>query len=302
MRPHLGPDHAIAAIAEAQGGTIDRRQLLTLGLSARAIGRRVGAGSLHERHRGVYAVGHGLLGADGKRWAAVLACGPGAMISHASAAEAWDIRPSAAAVIHVTVPNRSGHRRPGIRVHRPRELRADETTTLHGLPITTPARTLLDLAGAGLRGRRLEAALDRAELRCHVDWAEVARLLERYPRRRGAPALRTTLDRYAPGSLETASVLEEIVLEICDELAVPRPQVNRVIEGRRRDFYWPRWGLVVEADSYTWHRSPTALDEDRERDVELTLAGLDTLRFTYAQCTKRRNYVKNSIRRALGPS
>jgi very-short-patch-repair endonuclease len=90
------------------------------------------------------------------------------------------------------------------------------------------------------------------------------------------------------------------VLELCDEYALPRPQVNRVIEGTRRDFSWPEARLVVEADSYAWHRSPTALDDDRERDVRLTLAGYIVLRFTYEQCTKRREYVRESILRGLG--
>ena len=80
----------------------------------------------------------------------------------------------------------------------------------------------------------------------------------------------------------------------------PRPQVNSVVEGRVRDFFWPDAGLVVEADGYRYHRSPTVFSDDRERDVELALAGLRTLRFTYDQCTKRRNYVKTSILAARG--
>jgi very-short-patch-repair endonuclease len=89
------------------------------------------------------------------------------------------------------------------------------------------------------------------------------------------------------------------VLELCDEHSIPRPQTNIVIEGKVRDFYWPHAHLVVEADSYRWHRSPTALDDDRERDVTLTLAGYTTLRFTYAQCTERPRYVRAAILRGL---
>jgi very-short-patch-repair endonuclease len=127
----------------------------------------------------------------------------------------------------------------------------------------------------------------------------VARLIERHPHRRGVPALRAKLAAYAPGSVDTRSRLEEIVLELCDQFAIPRPQANAVIEGRTRDFWWPQAALVVEADSYRWHRSPWALDADRERDVELALAGVRTLRFTYDQCTKRPKYVRNAIRRTL---
>ena len=105
------------------------------------------------------------------------------------------------------------------------------------------------------------------------------------------------LARYRGG--DTRSALEEIVAELCDRFDLPRPLENCVIEGKVRDFYWPHARLVVEADSYSWHRSPSALDDDRERDVTLTLAGYRTLRFTWEQVTQRRRYVANAILRAL---
>jgi hypothetical protein len=296
----MTPDLVIAALAERQGGIVSRAQLVARGLSAQSIDRRIRAGRLHIVYRGVYAVGHRVLGAEGRRWAAVLACGDGAVLSHASAADAWDIRHSHAATIDVSVRSRARVRQRGIRVHRPRSLPADEVTTLRGLPITTPARTLLDLAAGGLRDRPLEAALDRAERECKVDWADVRRLLDRHAGRPGVPALDAVLARYVPGSVETLSRIEEIVLELCDEFAIPRPQVNCLIEGKRRDFYWPDARLVVEADGYRYHRSPSAFNDDRERDVRLVIAGLRTLRFTYDQCTNRRGYVKQSILNAHG--
>jgi hypothetical protein len=235
------------------------------------------------------------------RWAAVLALGDGAVLSHGDAASAWDIRRKVAGPIHVTVPGRTGRkRRSGIRVHRPESLPADEVTELDGLPITTPARTLLDLAASGLRGRPLEAALDRAELLGLLDFADLRRLLERYPGRPGTPSLTAVLSRYDAGEVDTRSVLEELVLELCDAHGLPRPHVNSVIEGKVRDFHWPRSRLVVEADSYTWHRSPSALNEDRERDVTLALAGYRCLRFTWEQVTQRREYVAGAILRGLG--
>jgi very-short-patch-repair endonuclease len=105
------------------------------------------------------------------------------------------------------------------------------------------------------------------------------------------------LERYRGG--DTRSVLEELLAELCDAHDLPRPLENCVIEGKVRDFYWPHARLVVEADSYSWHRSPSALDDDRERDVELTLAGYRTLRFTWEQVTRRRTYVVNALLRAL---
>lgn len=300
MRAQLAPDLQIAAIAARQGGAVATRQLYACGLSRQAIVRRLRAGRLHPIHRGVYAVGHRLIGPVGLRWAAVLAMGDGSSLSHPSAGAAWDLAASNARTMHVTITTRAGRgRRPGIRVHR-RSLPADEFTTLDGLPITTPARTLIDLAAGGLRGRALEAALDRAEVALRIDWADMHRLLERHAGRPGVPVLNATLARYAPGTVDTRSVLEEIVLSLCDEFAIPRPHVNTVIEGKVRDFFWPDARLVVEADGYRHHRSPTALDDDRERDVQLVLAGLRSLRFTYDQCTKRRNYVKTSILAARG--
>ena len=107
------------------------------------------------------------------------------------------------------------------------------------------------------------------------------------------------MDRYR-GPTDVRSHLERLLLELCAENGLPRPLVNTVIERRVRDFYWPHCRLVVEADSYRWHRSPTALNDDRERDVELTLAGYRVLRFTYEQVTRRPQYVIRAIRSALG--
>jgi hypothetical protein len=301
MRRELVADHAVAAIADRQGGVISRTQLVALGFSAAAIDRRVRAGRLHLLYRGVYSVGHRVVGVIGRLWAAVLACGQGSVVSHASAAAALEIRASAARTIDVTVGPGGRARRPGIRMHRSGLLSPDEVTTLDGLPITTPARTLLDLAASGLRGRRMESALDQA-LQRGLDFAELQRLLARYPTRPGSPFLNAQLSRYAVGTVDTRSELEELVLELCEAHGLPRPHVNCVIEGKVRDFHWPHAGLVVEADSYRWHRSPSALNDDRERDVILMLAGYRFLRFTWEQVTGRRDYVVRALLRALATS
>jgi very-short-patch-repair endonuclease len=107
------------------------------------------------------------------------------------------------------------------------------------------------------------------------------------------------LSRFHASGVDTRSVLEELVLALCDAHGLPRPRVNTVIEGRERDFCWPHARLVVEADSYTWHRSPSALDDDRERDVTLTLAGFRVLRFTWEQVTRRPRYVTAALLAAL---
>jgi very-short-patch-repair endonuclease len=300
MRPQSAPRRALALRAARQGGVVSHEQLLRLGLSPEAIKRLVRGGRLIPLHRGVYAVGHPAVGVDGLRWAAVLALGDDAFVSHASAADALGIRASASRLMHVTVRGRGGReRRVGICVHRPRALPDDEVTTLRGLPITTPGRTLLDLAGTGLKGRALESALNQAELDVRLDFAELHKLLARYPRRPETRSLTAQLDRYRAVA-DVRSHLERLVHELCDRHRLPRPLVNTVIEERVRDFYWPHRRLVVEADSYRWHRSPSALNDDRERDVELTLAGYTVLRFTYEQVTRRPRYVLRALRIALG--
>ena len=297
MRDHNATDAAIAMLAAAQGGVVEHGQLLVLGLSASAIGRRSDIGRLHRLHRGVYAVGHQQVGVEGRRWAAVLACGPSAVLSHRSAAAAWDLD-RGGGVLHVTVGT-GGRKAPeGIRLHRTVTGRPEEVTTLGGLPVTTPARTVLDLAASGLHGRPLERIVDRAERLRLVDFGELRRMSER--RRPGSASLKAVLSRYHAGPVDTRSRLEEIVQELCDAHGLPRPNVNTVIQGAVRDFAWPERSLVVEADSYTWHRSPSALDEDRARDVPLVLAGWRVLRFTWEQATHRRAWVLATLRRALG--
>jgi very-short-patch-repair endonuclease len=290
----------MGGLAARQGGVVSHAQLLRLGVSREAIKRRVRSGRLLPLHRGVYAVGHRALGVEGRRWAAVLAIGAGTVLSHSSAADAFGFRPSSSGLVHVTVQGRTGRKRhAGVRVHRPRALAEDEITALRGLPVTTPARTILDLAAAGLRDRQLEAALSIAERRRLLDFNELRRLLARYPRRPGTRSLKAQLSRFR-GPVDTRSELERLAYELCDDRDLPRPLVNTVIEGKVRDFYWPDCRLVVEADSYGWHSSPSALNDDRERDVELTLAGYRVLRFTWEQATERPGYVARAILSALG--
>jgi predicted transcriptional regulator of viral defense system len=160
----IGPplDARLAALAARQHGVVARRQLRALGLHDTAITERVATGRLHRVHRGVHAVGHSVLTPRGRWMAAVLAGGPGAVLSHAAAGALWDLRRSAATRIDISVPRSGRAKRDGLRVHRPRNLPPDETTTHDGIPVTTPARTILDLA-ATLQTRPLERLLDQAE-------------------------------------------------------------------------------------------------------------------------------------------
>jgi very-short-patch-repair endonuclease len=301
MRRKFVPDAEIAAIAVRQGGVISHAQLTALGIGASAIDRRVRAGRLHRVFRGVFAVGHPLIRADGRRWAALLACGDGAVVSHRSAADAWGIRASASPTVDITVGRGGRARRQGIRLHTTHELGADEVTRQAGLPITTPPRTLLDLAATRLPADQLAKALDKAHRLRLIDFAELRTLLARYPRRPGTHSLNAQLSRYR-GAVDTRSELEDLVNKLCDDHDLPSPNINCVVEGKVRDFAWPARRLVVEADSFGFHSSPDALNDDRERDVLLTLAGWTPLRFTYEQVNERPGYVVSAVLRALGTS
>jgi hypothetical protein len=225
--------------------------------------------------------------------AAVLAAGHGAVLSHATAASAYELRALGAGVIHVTVAGDSGRkRRRGIRIHRSITLTAADTTTHRGIPITTPTRTIIDLATT-LNGRPLEHALDLADQRGLIDFAELkARPIPR--------SLQAVLAGYT-GRTFTRSELEERFFGLCDEHGLPRPISNTVIEGVEVDFVWRNQRLIVEVDGYRYHRAPSAFEDDRERDVILSLAGWQVLRFTWAQLRGRPAWVAAAIRSSLAP-
>jgi hypothetical protein len=281
MRGLLDTDLRIAALAGRQHGVVGRRQLVALGLGEDAIERRLAAGRLHRLHRGVYAVGHTVLKIEGRWMAATLATG--GVLSHGSAAAAWDLRPLGSGAIHVTVRG-GGRRCAGVRVHRTRTL---EATTHRGIPITTPPRTIIDLART-LQGRPLEQTLDRAEQQRLLDFAELRE-------RPIPPSLQAVLSLYTAGTTTTRSELEERFLQLCDDHGLPRPEANVVIEGIEVDFVWPDKRLIVEVDGYAYHRSPSSFELDRERDIQLQLAGWHVRRFTWSQITRRPAWVARAL-------
>jgi hypothetical protein len=291
MRGLVDTDLKIATLARRQYGVVTRWQLLALGMSDSAIDRSARSGRLHRLHRGVYAVGHTALRRDGWWMAATLATG--GVLSHATAAAAWALRPLGAGAIHVMLagtPGRARHK--GIRLHRSRTLEARDVTTRRGIPITTPVRTVIDLATT-LEGRPLEYVLDLAEQCGLVDFAE----LGRRPKPR---SLQAVLSLYTTGTFVTRSEMENRFLALCDEHGILRPLVNSHVEGEEVDFVWPEKRLVVEVDGYRYHRAPSRFESDRERDVVLSLAGWQVLRFTWRQLTTRPVWVARAVYAALG--
>lgn len=279
------------ALVESQHGVVSRRQLLDLGYSSKAIEHRLAKRLLRPLWRGVYAVGRGRLTRYGWWMAAVLACGPGALLSHASAAALWGIRAQRAGDIDVSVPRRRDPRHPGIRVHRRRALA--QPAIRHGIPVTDPARTLIDIAPS-LSERELEAAINEADkldlispaaLRAEIDGVS----------RPGAGTVRRLLDEAT--FVLTDSELERLFLPIARRAGLPTPRTQVWLHGHRVDFHWPDRDLAVETDGARFHRTPFQQTDDRRREHALAAAEVRLLRFTHAQVRYEPRYVERILAR-----
>jgi very-short-patch-repair endonuclease len=292
----------IAEWAERQYGVLSAAQLYALGFSKDVVARRVATGWLHPLHRGVYALGHRKLSMRGHWMAAVLACSDGAVLSHSAAAALWMILPKAPrGPIDVALRTRAGRRRrEGIRVHRPRFLPDDESATCHGIPSTTPARTILDLAST-FSARRVERAIDEGDRLGLLTSDDLIELLRRHRGHPGARCLRGVLARHWIGTTVTRSELEERFLSLCRRLDLPQPEVNVPLLDYVVDFLWRDARLVVEVDGRGSHDTDRAFQADRDRDGRLAVAGYCVLRFTWWDVTRRPAVVANRVRQLLNP-
>jgi very-short-patch-repair endonuclease len=280
-------DRAAAGIARQQFGVISSAQLHALGLQRGAIRRRLERGQLHRIHRGVYAVGHTRLSYRGKLWAALLACGgPGAaVLSHRSAAAVWELIPTPAGHPDVTTLKAS-RSLPAVRVHRSTTLTADDIVEKEGLPVTTVARTLRELA-TQVTPHRLERICHRA---AHLRVLDAAVLADSHGALKKALQ---TLERREPQI--TRSKLEERFLKLIAQAKLPRPEVNVTVEGHEVDFFWSEHRLMVETDGAATHLTPIAFEDDRARDARLTAAGYRVVRFTRRQVTERPRAVASTL-------
>ena len=282
-------DAAVAHIAGRQHGIVTAEQLREAGIDKSAISRRAKAGRLHRVHRSVYAVGHRALSHRGRWIAAVLACGDGAVLSHSSAAALWGLLRPFDGSIHVSVPITSGRMsRPGIHLHRCPSLaelspspsssairggRGGQLVTVrHRIPVTTIQRTIDDLEGNVppylLRRAKRQAELMRVRLR-------------------GAEGKRSRSD------------LEEDFLALCRRHRLPPPETNVKIGRWEVDFVWRDQRLVVETDSFLYHRGSVSFHNDHARDLDLRQRGFTVLRFSERQLEEEPARVAADVARAL---
>jgi very-short-patch-repair endonuclease len=296
----------LAELAAGQHGVFTAEQLGELGLGPRGVRHRAGSGRLHRIHHSVYSmVPLTLLGRNGRYMAAVLACAPDAVLSYRCAAALYEIRGTAQAKIDVTVRGRSHRKHAGVDVHRSTTLTATDVTLTNGIPCTTVARTLLDLAQV-IKGRPLERALDQAEILDLLDLAALDDQIERNKARPAAKRLQAVVDQHYIGSTPTWSELEEALLAACRRAKLPMPEVNALIDpgdddptAIRVDFVWRDQRVIVETDGHETHRTRRAFEEDRLRDQRLIVAGWTVIRVTWRQLTQRPDEVMRRLARLL---
>ena len=304
-QPHAGPaaggrgaDHLpLAEMATRQHGVVALTQMVGgLGYSQSAVARAVAAGRLHRLHRGVFAVGHRDLSLHGKCLAAVLSCGPQALLSHHSAAWLWGLASWSPIPLSVTV---SGSRaaRSSIRLRRARGLVAEDRDEIERIPVTAVPRTALDLA-ATLRDRQLLRLLERAEELQLFDLPRFDELLARSRGHPGTARLRRALASYRPPPF-TRSGTERRFLELVVAAGLPRPTTGFVEAGYELDVYWPEQRFAVELDVYETHGSRQAFERDRERQEDLKLAGIEMVRITGLRLDREPQQVVQRIARLL---
>lgn len=230
--------------------------------------------------------------------AAVLAGGPDALLSHRSAAALWELRPPPAGPIDVSVPGRSRKGQPGIRFHNVRSLHADDRARVDGIPVTAVHRTLLDFAEVADR-QRLRHAIEEAERRELFDLNAIDALLARSPGRRGQKLLSATVAQVRGPVPWTRSEFERAFLALIREAGLPEPQTNVIVEGHLVDCWWPAERLVVELDSFRWHKTRRSFEDDRLKGAKLQVAGIAPLQLTERRVRFEPRAVLSDVARML---
>jgi len=295
----------VTRLAAAQNGVVSRAQMRQLGLSEKAIDHAVASARLERVFRGVYAIHQAGVGERGRLHAAALACGAGAVISHRSAGKLLEFLDVGPVVVDVIAPPSHGRKIDGIRFHRVRPPRLEETGTVDGIPCTSPSRTFVDLAGT-VGDRSLRSCFERAAQRKLLDIPAIEASMD--PGRRGMPSLRALIDEWreaAPvaGKGKLKSPLEAKVLPLLLRRHLPAPRPNapvQIANGRIEvDFLWPDAKFVVEADSRDFHATNVAFERDHWRDRELLQAGCACLRVTHREAEQEPEAIADAVATTL---
>jgi hypothetical protein len=292
------PDRVIAVLAAEQYGAVARWQLYLRGFHDWEIDYRVQIGRLHLIHEGVYAVGSPYLSADGHLMAAVLAFGPGAVLSHRTAAEVYAVLPRSGGRPHVSSDARSLVGRPGIVLHRCRSLAPGLRTVVDGIPVTTLPRVLLDLATHKRDDRLVKRAWQNADRLRLLDVQQVIELVDNSPGRRTKP-LKVLIER----ALDTPDTREELEARFADLIEddpdIPTPLFNASVGAYIVDAAWVDQRVIVELDSRAFHDDDEAFETDRVRYAELQLAGWRVYPVTWRELSSRPAKVRDRLRRLL---
>jgi hypothetical protein len=284
---------ALDALVTEQHGVVSRQQLRDLGLSNTMIARWLETGRLHRLHRQVFAVGHTAIPIEGQLWAALLYAGKESVLSHTTAAWVWSLIDAEPTRIHLTVPGRRSSL-PGVRVHHSRRI---DRAECRGLPVTSVARTLVDIAGM-LPLRRVRSAL--AETEYHKLFRPAEIVAEAGSGRRGSRALRRALRMHLPELARSLSLLEERFLELCESAGLPMPAVNRRAGLMRVDAIWREAGVAAELDGGDAHAGLGQMKRDRDRELALRAKGFQVVRYTWEQLNRRPGEVAEDLLRLLG--
>jgi hypothetical protein len=295
----------VAVLAARQHAVLGLEQFVDLGLTPSGVHKRAKAFRLHRIHQTVYSlVPRELLKREGLYMAAVLACGPDAVLSHRSAAVLHRVRDWGHTKIEVTIPGRAPRAHSGVAVHRSTTLADTDVTAVDNIPCTSVARTLLDLADV-VNHRQLEWSFDQAEILEVLDLRAITDQLARNPTRRGVKAIRKVLTEHYIGGTRTASENEELLLSITRPLGIQDPDTNYVIalpDGGppiKVDFVWHAQRVALEADSRKWHGSRQRMESDRRRDQRLIVAGWTAIRTTWRQMTYRPDELRDTLIKLL---
>jgi very-short-patch-repair endonuclease len=289
-------DRAVAPLAGRQDNVLSREQLIFLGVGRSAIARRLENGRWQRLHRSVYLIGPAPPTPRAKARAAIFACGEGAVISHRTAGEMWGLMPPGGDV-HVTVPGRNpGHRR-GVRIHRVNNLFPDEIVVRDGVALTSPARTICDIAGTESRSDT-ERVLAEARVQRMVTNRQLESVIVRAPTLKGSSVIRGLL-RAESETGYTRSNAELRMKKLIRAAGLAQPLINAPLLGFSADFLWPAEKLIVEVDGYRFHGHRSRFESDRRRDQRLVAAGYRVIHVTWIQLRDHPISVIASLAQAL---